>query len=239
MVRVSGPLVPRIARALTGVLPPARKAQLRDFVDARGDRIDRGLVLYFQAPHSYTGEDVLELHGHGGGVVLRALLSAALDAGARLAEPGEFTRRAFLNDRMDLAQAEGVADLIDASSVQAARSAMRSLSGEFSAAVAGLVAGLTELRALTEAMLDFPEEEIDRIHQQDALRRLGAAQESVGRVLSRSRQGSLLREGIQVVLTGSGRTSASRACSTGLRAKSGPLSPRFPARRAMRCGNRS
>jgi tRNA modification GTPase len=202
VVRISGPRATEISRALTGSVPAARKAQLRDFVDAGGERIDQGLAIFFPAPHSYTGEDVLELHGHGGPVVLRAVLSAVLDAGARLAEPGEFTRRAFLNDRLDLAQAEAVADLIDASSLQAARSAMRSLSGEFSAAIASLVAELTELRALTEAMLDFPEEDLDRIHREDAMRRLGTVQATLERVLSRSRQGNLLREGIHVVLAG-------------------------------------
>jgi tRNA modification GTPase len=202
IVRVSGPGVARIAAVVAGGLPEARKASLRDFVDAQGERIDQGLLIHFAAPNSYTGEAVLELHGHGGPVVLRTLLSAVLDAGARLAEPGEFTRRAYLNDRLDLAQAEAVADLIDASSLQAARSAMRSLSGEFSAAIEALAAELTALRALTEAMLDFPEEEVDQIHQGDALARLEGLRASLDRVLVRSRQGSLLREGLHVVLAG-------------------------------------
>jgi tRNA modification GTPase len=145
---------------------------------------------------------VVEFQGHGGSVVLQSVLAACLDAGARLAEPGEFTRRAFLNGRLDLAQAEGVADLIDAASREAARSAMRSLRGEFSAAVQGLVAQLTELRALTEAMLDFPDEEVDTLHRDDAAARLARVRAALEEVLARSREGSLLRSGIHVVLAG-------------------------------------
>jgi tRNA modification GTPase len=145
---------------------------------------------------------MLELHGHGSMVVLQALLGACIDAGARLAEPGEFTRRAFLEGKLDLAQAEAVADLIDAASRQAARSALRSLSGEFSAAIHALVQQLTELRALTEAMLDFPEEELDALHRDDAARRLAALAEALEQLLRQSRQGSLLRSGIHVVLAG-------------------------------------
>jgi tRNA modification GTPase len=202
IVRVSGPKVPEIARALTGRKPEPGKVLYCPFRDARGEPLDNGIALYFKAPRSYTGEDVLELQGHGGPVVLRAVLGAVLDAGARLAEPGEYTRRAFLNGRLDLAQAEAVADLIDAASREAARSALRSLSGEFSRAVAELVAGLTELRALTEAMLDFPEEEVDALHRTDAGRRLGQVRAALGTVLAKSRQGSLLRSGIHVVLAG-------------------------------------
>jgi tRNA modification GTPase len=202
VIRVSGPLVPAIAKALLGALPPPRLATLGRFRDARGETLDEGLALYFEAPHSYTGEAVLELQGHGGPVVMQALLGAVLDAGARLAQPGEFTRRAFLQGRMDLAQAEAVADLIDAASREAARSALRSLSGEFSAAVGVLVNGLTELRALTEAMLDFPEEEVDALHQRDARSRLAKLAAALDDVRVRSRQGSLLRNGIQVVLAG-------------------------------------
>src|SRR5207248_5651000 len=163
---------------------------------------DQGLMIYFPAPNSYTGEDVLELHGHGGPVVMQALLAACLDAGARLAEPGEFTRRAFLEGRLDLAQAEAVADLIDASSQEAARSALRSLSGEFSAAIDALRTQLVELRALTEAQLDFPEEELDGAHRDDAAKRLTSVQAALDDVLARSRQGSLLRSGVHVVLAG-------------------------------------
>ena len=202
VVRVSGPLVPRVAAALLGSLPPPRLATFSAFRDRHGETIDQGLALHFPAPHSYTGEPVLELHGHGGPIVMQALLAACLDAGARLAEPGEFTRRAFLEGKLDLAQAEAVADLIDAASREAARSALRSLSGEFSTAIGTLQARLVELRALTEAMLDFPEEEVDALHRQDAAARLDDARRALGEVLAKSRQGSLLRGGIQVVLTG-------------------------------------
>ncbi|HXM83153.1 MAG TPA: tRNA uridine-5-carboxymethylaminomethyl(34) synthesis GTPase MnmE, partial [Burkholderiales bacterium] len=202
VVRLSGPKVREIAQALTGRLPQARKAALCSLRDARGERIDEGIVLYFPAPHSYTGEAVLELQGHGGPVVMQALLAACLDAGARLAEPGEFTRRAFLEGKLDLAQAEAVADLIDAASREAARSALRSLKGEFSAAIDALNAQLIELRALIEAMLDFPEEEVDRLHVDDVAARLTRVRAALEDVLDKSRQGSLLRTGIQVVLAG-------------------------------------
>ena len=202
VVRVSGPAVPQIAARMLGTLPKARVATNAAFLDARGERLDEGIALYFPAPRSYTGEAVLELQGHGGLVVMQAVLGTVLDAGARLAEPGEFTRRAYLNGKLDLAQAEAVADLIDAASREAARSALRSLEGEFSRAIDNLVAGLTELRALTEAMLDFPEEEVDDLHRTDAQARLASLRAALEDVLARSRQGSLLRAGIQVVLAG-------------------------------------
>jgi tRNA modification GTPase len=202
IVRVSGPATPQIAAAVLGRLPSPRLASFGAFVDARGERVDEGIAIFYPAPQSYTGEDVLELQGHGGPVVAQAVLGAVLDAGARLAEPGEYTRRAFLNGKLNLAQAEAVADLIDAASREAARSALRSLAGEFSAAIGGLVAGLTELRALTEAMLDFPEEEIDSLHRDDAQSRLARLRGALQDVLARSRQGSLLRAGVHVVLAG-------------------------------------
>ena len=202
IVRVSGPRSPDIARRLLGRLPEARVATHGAARNAAGQVLDEGLALYFPAPHSYTGEHGFEFQGHGGQVVLHSVLAACLDAGARLAEPGEFTRRAFLNDRMDLAQAEAVADLIDAASTEAARSALRSLTGEFSAAVDGLVAQLVELRALTEATLDFPEEEVDVLHRDAAAARLARLRFALGEILARSREGSLLRTGIQVVLAG-------------------------------------
>ena len=202
IVRVSGPAVPQVSRALIGRLPEPRFAALCEIRDTQGERLDQGIALYFEAPHSYTGEPVLELQGHGGPVVTHAVLRAVLDAGARLAEPGEFTRRAFLNGKMDLAQAEAVADLIDAASREAARSALRSLGGEFSAAIGVLVAQLTELRALTEALLDFPEEEVDSLHRKDAQARLARVSAALDDVLAKSRQGSLLRSGIHVVLAG-------------------------------------
>jgi tRNA modification GTPase len=197
VVRVSGTEVPRIARTILGRLPKPRQATLGRFAG-----IDEGIALYFPAPNSYTGEPVLELQGHGGPVVMQALLGACLDAGARLAEPGEFTRRAFLEGKLDLAQAEAVADLIDAASREAARSALRSLGGEFSAAIAALQAQLVELRVLTEAMLDFPEEELDALHREDAAARLARMRGALEEVFAKSRQGSLLRSGVHVVLAG-------------------------------------
>jgi tRNA modification GTPase len=202
IVRVSGALAPEIARRLIGRLPEPRHATFATARDAAGQPIDEGLALYFPEPRSYTGEHGFEFQGHGGPVVLHAVLSACLDAGARLAQPGEFTRRAFLNGLMDLAQAEAVADLIDAASAEAARSAMRSLSGEFSDAIHALAAQLVELRALTEATLDFPEEEVDALHHEDAARRLAKLRTQLDQVLERSREGSLLRSGIHVVLAG-------------------------------------
>ena len=202
IVRVSGPAAPRIALAVIGELPSPRQAQFARFKDSRGELIDEGLALYFPAPNSYTGEHVLELHGHGGPVVMGELLSACLDCGARLAEPGEFTRRAFLEGQLDLAQAESVADLIDAASREAARSALRSLTGEFSSAIATLQRKLIDLRALTEAQLDFPEEEIDAVHREETATRLASVRNALDDVLARSRQGSLLRSGLHAVLVG-------------------------------------
>jgi tRNA modification GTPase len=202
VVRLSGPQVAKVASAVLGRLPEPRLATLCHFLDARGEPVDEGIALYFPAPHSYTGEPVLELQGHGGAMVMQTLLGACLDAGARLAEPGEFTRRAFLEGKLDLAQAEAVADLIDAASREAARSALRSLSGEFSAAVASLADQLVELRALTEAMLDFPEEEVDSLHRDDAAARLARLRSALAELLAKSRSGSLLRSGIHVVLAG-------------------------------------
>jgi tRNA modification GTPase len=202
IVRISGPAVPRIATEVIGSVPEARRATLSRFTDARGQLVDEGIALYFPAPHSYTGEEVLELHGHGGPVVMQMLLAACVDAGARLAEPGEFTRRAFLEGRLDLAQAEAVADLIEAASQEAARGALRSLSGEFSAAIEALRASLVELRALTEAQLDFPEEELDQLHRDDATQRLARVRSALEDVVARSRQGSLLRSGVHAVLVG-------------------------------------
>ena len=202
VVRVSGSLALAIAKKVVGRAPQPRTALHVVFRDAGGEAIDHGIALYFTAPHSYTGEAVLELQGHGGPVVMRVLLAACLDAGARLAEPGEFTRRAFLEGKLDLAQAEAVADIIDAASREAARSALRSLSGEFSAALGALQSGLVELRALTEAMLDFPEEDVDSLDREDAVRRLGALRRGLDGILAQSRQGSLLRSGIHIVIAG-------------------------------------
>jgi len=202
IVRVSGSRAGVIAKVLLGSVPKPRTATHRPFRAAGGARLDEGIALYFPAPHSYTGEDVLELQGHGGPVVMQELLEACVAAGARLAEPGEFTRRAFLEGKLDLAQAEAVADLIDAASREAARSALRSLTGEFSAAIRHVVGSLTELRALIEAMLDFPEEEIDPVHAGDAARRLAGIRAALAEVLAKSRQGRLLAAGIHVVIAG-------------------------------------
>ncbi len=202
VVRISGDGLAALAQALTGKLPQARHATLADFFAADGVAIDRGILLYFPAPHSFTGEDVLELQGHGGPVVLQMLLARCLELGARVAEPGEFSQRAFLNDKLDLVQAEAVADLIEAGTAAAARTALRSLSGEFSREVNGLVARLTELRMLVEATLDFPEEEIDVLRDTDAAQRLAAINTDLSALLDRARAGSLLRSGLHVVLAG-------------------------------------
>jgi tRNA modification GTPase len=203
VVRVSGTRLLDFAEALTGLRPPPRQATLAGFRDALGEPLDRGIVVYFPAPHSFTGEDVLELQGHGGPVVMQQLLLRCVDLGARLAEPGEFTRRAFLNDKLDLAQAEAVADLIEASTAQAARSALRSLSGEFSRQVHELVDQLVETRMLVEASLDFPDEEdVSPARDADLGSRVQRLRAALGRLRGRARQGSLLRSGLTVVLAG-------------------------------------
>ena len=202
VVRVSGRNLAPLAQALLGKTPAPRHAVRAGFVDARGAAIDDGIALYFPAPHSYTGEDVLELQGHGGPVVMQMLLKRCLELGARLAEPGEFTRRAFLNDKLDLAQAESVADLIEAATDSAARCALRSLRGEFSAAIEDLLRQLIELRMLVEATLDFPEEELDPLDRADVQGRHAKLVCAIDTALAKSRQGSLLRTGLQVVLAG-------------------------------------
>ncbi len=206
IVRASGRELGPLIQAVCGRTLLPRQAAYMPFLDADGQAIDRGLAIHFPAPHSYTGEDVLELQAHGGPVVLQLLLARCLQAGGdlrlRLAEPGEFTQRAFLNDKLDLAQAEAVSDLIEASTEAAARSAGRSLSGAFSTEIELLRGRLVELRMLVEATLDFPEEEIDFLEAANARQRISAAKASVDTVLGRARQGVLLREGIKVVLAG-------------------------------------
>jgi tRNA modification GTPase len=206
IVRLSGPNLAPVISALCARLLKPREATFLPFLDACGAAIDQGLALHFPAPHSFTGEDVLELQAHGGTVVLQLLLARCLEAGQalglRLAQPGEFTQRAFLNDKMDLAQAEAVADLIDASTETAARSAMRSLSGAFSQAIVSLLTALTELRMLIEATLDFPEEEIDILQRADVHGRLARLQTGLDAIARNTRQGALLREGIKVVIAG-------------------------------------
>jgi hypothetical protein len=202
VVRVSGKNLLPMAQALCGKTPLPRVATYADFKDVNGEAIDNGLLLFFAAPASFTGEDVIELQGHGGPVVMEMLLNRCLELGARLAEPGEFTKRAFLNDKLDLAQAEGVADLIDASSRSAARLALRSLKGDFSRRIHGLVDDLVTLRMLVEATLDFPEEDIDFLEAADARGKLEGLRRSVDEVLANARQGAILREGMNVVLVG-------------------------------------
>ncbi|MBE0614937.1 MAG: tRNA uridine-5-carboxymethylaminomethyl(34) synthesis GTPase MnmE [Burkholderiales bacterium] len=202
VVRVSGKNLLPFAQAVLGKVPVPRTAIKSSFLDAHGVAIDDGVALYFPAPRSYTGEDVLELQGHGGTVVLQMLLKRCLELGARLAEPGEFTRRAFLNDKLDLAQAESVADLIEAASDSAARCALRSLRGEFSAAIDELAGQLVELRMLVEATLDFPEEELDPLDRADVKGRHARLVGALDTAIAKSRLGSLLRSGLQVVLAG-------------------------------------
>ena len=202
IVRLSGPLTRRIAEAMLGQLPRSRHATFANFLDASGQALDQGLALFFPAPHSFTGEDVLELHGHGGPVVLDMLLARALELGARLARPGEFSERAFLNGKLDLAQAEAVADLIEAGSESAARSALRSLGGEFSKRVHALVEGLTRLRMYVEAAIDFPEEEIDFLADERVTQELDVLTQDIGKLLASTQQGVLLHDGMTVVLAG-------------------------------------
>jgi len=206
IVRLSGhDLKPVIDAVLARALAP-RNATLSPFLDRVGRALDQGIALLFPAPHSYTGETVLELQAHGGPVLLQMLLARCLEAGRaiglRVAEPGEFTRRAFLNDRLDLAQAEAVADLIDAATEAAARGAARSCAGEFSRAVHALTEALVDLRTLVEATLDFPEEEIDFLAASDARGRLASISAQLEELVLRSRQGALLRSGLLVVLVG-------------------------------------
>lgn len=203
VIRLSGQNLMPLAEALSqDKTPKPRMAMYTDFYDADGQAIDNGLMLYFKAPASFTGEDVIELQGHGGPVVLNMLLKRCLALGAQMAQPGEFTKRAFLNNKLDLAQAESVADLIDASSQSAARSALRSLKGAFSEHIHALVDQLITLRMLVEATLDFPEEDIDFLEAANARGKLADIQSQLTRVLASASQGAILREGMQVVLVG-------------------------------------
>ena len=202
VVRVSGPQARTIAQSILGQCPSARHAAYLPFKEADQSTIDQGIAIYFQAPNSYTGEDVLELQAHGGPALLQILLSRCLALGARQALPGEFTQRAYLNEKMDLAQAEAVADVINASTVEAARSAMRSLSGEFSNRIHVLLDRLIELRMYVEACLDFPEEEIDFITQGNVEAKLKNILAELQKIFQQAKQGNLLREGLTVVLVG-------------------------------------
>jgi len=202
IVRVSGPGVPQMVQTLFGVVPPARKARLVRLAGADGAPIDHGLLLVFAAPHSFTGEHVFEFQGHGGPVVMQLAIERCMELGARLAEPGEFSRRAFLNDRLDLAQAEAIADLIASGSAQAARAALRSLEGEFSAAVHQLTELLTQLRMYVEAAIDFPEEEIDFLSDRALADRVQGVAAAFDELTARAEQGRLLADGITVVIAG-------------------------------------
>ena len=206
VVRVSGHALDAIVFGVLGQKPIPRRATYLPFLDEAGRVIDQGIAIYFPAPNSYTGEEVLELQAHGGPVVLQMLVARCLDLGQssmmRLAEPGEFTRRALLNDKLDLVQAEAVADLIDASTQAAVRSAQVSLAGEFSRAIDTLVAALIQLRMLVEAALDFPDEDIDFLKKADAVGQLQSIRTQLGAILDRSQQGAILREGLKIVLAG-------------------------------------
>lgn len=202
VVRIAGRDIGAVVAGLIGRALEPRHATTTRFLDAQGRAIDHGIALYFRAPQSYTGQDVLELQGHGGPVVQQLLVRRCLELGARLAEPGEFTRRAFLNGKLDLAQAEGVADLIEAASSRAARAALRSLDGHFSTEVHALRDRLVELRALTEATLDFPEEEIDFLERAQARECLAAIVAGIAGLLGRARQGARLKSGLSIVLAG-------------------------------------
>lgn len=202
IVRVSGPQVATITSAVCGDLPRPRTAAFRRFRDGTGECLDEGIALFFPAPASFTGEDVLELHGHGGPVVMDLLLARVLELGARLARPGEFSERAFLNDKLDLAQAEAIADLIASSTAAAARAALHSLQGEFSQRVHALVEELIALRTYIEAALDFPDEELDLLSDGHIAERLGALRERLAALQAAATQGRLLRDGMTVVIAG-------------------------------------
>ncbi len=202
VVRVSGSSLGAIIRGVVGYVPPPRRVTLASFLAADGSAIDRGIVICFEAPKSMTGEDVVELQGHGGPVVMERLLERVCALGARLARPGEFTERAFLNDRIDLAQAEAVADLIDSASRRAARAAMRSLAGEFSDRVMAIDRAVLDLRVFLEASIDFADEDIDLLGESDALDRLETVEAEIERLLAESRRGQVLREGLNVVIAG-------------------------------------
>lgn len=202
VIRVSGPRVPQIAAGILGELPAARQARFSRFLDAQGRSVDEGIALYFPAPASYTGEHVLEIQGHGGALIIDMVLQRLLELGCRMARPGEFSERAFLNGKIDIAQAEAIADLIDAGTVAAARAAVRSMQGEFSTRVADLQSRITGLRAYVEAAIDFPDEEIDFLSGEALRERLAAVFAGFESITVAARQGALLREGLNVVIAG-------------------------------------
>jgi tRNA modification GTPase len=202
VIRVSGPEVPHIAQEILGFLPMPRLAQVANFRSSSGEALDRGLALYFPAPASYTGEHVLELQGHGGALIMDLLLQRLLGMGCRMARPGEFSERAFLNGKIDIAQAEAIADLIDAGTTAAARAAVRSMQGEFSARINALQAQITELRTLVEAAIDFPDEELEFLPGSVLGRSVADILIGFESIAGAARQGALLREGLNVVIAG-------------------------------------
>jgi tRNA modification GTPase len=202
IVRISGSLVPSIAQQILGRTPRPRQVTLATFRGENDEPLDHGLALTFPAPGSFTGEDVLELHGHGGAIVTDRILNRVLQLGARLAEPGEFSRRAFLNDKLDLTQAEAIADLIDSGSIEAARAALRSMQGEFAVAIRSLTDAVIEARMYVEAAIDFPEEEVDFLGDAELQRRIHQTIALCSQITSNARQGALLREGMTVVIAG-------------------------------------
>ena len=249
VVRVSGGGVEGIVRRIVGRIPMPRRATLADFLAADGSAIDRGIAIFFPAPGSMTGEDVVELQGHGGPVVMRRLLDRVCAVGARVARPGEFTERAFLNDKIDLAQAEAVADLIDSASRRAARAAMRSLAGEFSARVMEIDRAVLDLRDFLEAAIDFADEEIEVLGKTDAVEKLVAVEAGIERLLRESRRGEALREGLDVVIAGppnAGKSSLlnrllaeNRAIVTDIPARPGTSSVRTSRSRVCRYASRT
>lgn len=202
VVRVSGPLCADIAKAISGILPPERLATYRPFCDSEQNLIDKGLILYFKAPHSFTGEDIVEFHLHGSPIVLDLMVQAILQQGAQLARPGEFSERAFYNEKIDLAQAEAIADLIAAGSATAARSALKSLDGAFSRLIHDLVDKVIHLRLYIEAALDFPDEEIDFIAEQSVSDKLETIEADLHGILQQAEKGVLLQEGVTIALAG-------------------------------------
>ncbi|MCU7960678.1 MAG: tRNA uridine-5-carboxymethylaminomethyl(34) synthesis GTPase MnmE [gamma proteobacterium symbiont of Bathyaustriella thionipta] len=202
IIRLSGPRAAELAEKIAGSLPTPRQAELRSFYNEQGEQIDQGLLLYFPAPHSFTGEDVIELQAHGGPVIMDELLQLSLQLGARHARPGEFSERAFLNGKLDLAQAEAIADLIDSTSRQAARLASRTLQGEFSKRIQQLQQSMTELRIYVEAAIDFPEEEIDFLSDGPVKQALTDIDSSLKRVLTSAKTGAVMRDGMNLVIAG-------------------------------------
>ena len=201
-MRISGPQAEQIGSSIAGAMPQPRLATHRKFLNASGDPIDSGIVLYFPAPHSFTGESVVELHGHGGPVVVSLVVEAAVEQGARIAEPGEFTKRAFLNDKLDLAQAEAIADLIGSGTEQAARAALRSLTGAFSELVGEVATEIERLRLFVEAAIDFPEEEVDFLSDEQLQSAIVAAEKSFAALIAQTKVGRVLRDGYRVVIVG-------------------------------------